>query len=359
MGKIWRGLIGIRVGGFLKRGGVGGIRGGGFWGAASQGGFRPRPFPRGRWFGPSSRARPPGYHRAMSAPNFRDVLNAEEAVLAARLSAVRAAIQHAGEKGRGLEHHAIELLRAMLPREYGVATGFVAHAITAVGQTSRVELSPQTDALIFDAVRGAPIVDLGSSQVIAIESVFAGLEVKASFDRHADEVATWSAALRRMTLRHYVFHEDRDDDPVAEGRELVDRCHAAAGGGDGADGWRANISPDQRRMWPPPLTFALAFEYGREHVPPLDALRARLAKAVGPDGHIDGLLIPGVCTLWSDGEGGIEGTSTHTLAAWRYRLVSALSSFRRPGHAMTPDLRPYFTDFVVEEPGIPTIAPRW
>lgn len=294
----------------------------------------------------------------MTAPDFREFLKIEEGVLAARLRAVRAAIEHAGEKGRGLEHHAIALLREMLPHEYGLATGFIAHAVTAVGVPARVDLSPQCDVIIFDAVRGAPIVNLGSSQVVPIESVFAAVEVKAAFDPDAHRVVKWSQAIKQLTLRHYVFHEDRDTDPAAEGRELVDRVRAQAGAMS-VGGFRAVIAPDQRRTWAPPLTFALAFEYGGGREPSLDAARERLAASLGSEGHLDGLLVPGSCALWSDDAGGVEGTKDEALATWRYRLVSGLSSFPRPGLAMTPDLRPYFGEYVLAEPGPPVIVPRW
>ena len=294
----------------------------------------------------------------MGAPNFRKLLQVEEGMLKARLDAVRAAIEHNGEKGRGLEQHAVALLRDMLPNEYGVTTGFIAHAVTEVGLPARVELSPQCDVIIFDAVRGAPIVNLGSSQVVGIESVYAAVEVKASFSSKARDIANWSAKIRQLTLRHYVFHEERDADPVREGDRLRARAMADVGVEDPAR-MRVIMPREQRRAWEPPLTFALAFEYGDGREPGVDEARDRLKECLGADGQLDGLLIPGCCALWSDTDGSVGGTREDALAKWRNLVVGGLSAFPRPGSTMTPDLRPYFDEYVLEEPAPTWIVSRW
>ena len=107
-------------------------------------------------------------------PKFSEVAQCEEATLSAKLKAVRAAIAHPGEKGRSLEHHVIDLLRGMLPSEYGLSTGFVAwHS------PEGTRLSGQLDVIIYDAARTAPLARLGAVDVFPIEGVYGYVEVKA------------------------------------------------------------------------------------------------------------------------------------------------------------------------------------
>lgn len=59
------------------------------------------------------------------APQFSELNAIEEKLLLAKLGAVRAAIAHAGEKGRALENGVRTFLRSILPAEYGLSNGFV------------------------------------------------------------------------------------------------------------------------------------------------------------------------------------------------------------------------------------------
>jgi hypothetical protein len=106
--------------------------------------------------------------------SFDVVDRVEEESLIARLDAVRAAIDHAGEKGRGLEHEVARLVGSFLPRQYGVATGFVAFR-----GDSEIHLSCQLDAIIYDSVRGGPLAKLGSCMVLPLKSALGYIEVKA------------------------------------------------------------------------------------------------------------------------------------------------------------------------------------
>jgi hypothetical protein len=60
-------------------------------------------------------------------PKFKEFVRIEQELLTARLDAARAAIHHAGEKGRALEEAARRLIRSFLPAEYGLSSGFVAY----------------------------------------------------------------------------------------------------------------------------------------------------------------------------------------------------------------------------------------
>ena len=99
----------------------------------------------------------------MDTPNLTELNRIEEQVLLARLSAVRASIVHAGEKGRDLEFHVRGLLRALLPAEYGLTTGFIAYA-----EEDTVKLTPQLDIVIYDAIRYSPIVRMESCDVLPL-----------------------------------------------------------------------------------------------------------------------------------------------------------------------------------------------
>jgi hypothetical protein len=117
-----------------------------------------------------------------NAPNFSDLNAIEERLLLAKLEAVRAAIVHAGEKGRALENGVQTLLRSILPAEYGLSTGFVVYH-TPKGP----RLSSQLDIIIYDALRSGPIVSLQTCDVFPLEAVYGYVEVKATLRSSSDE----------------------------------------------------------------------------------------------------------------------------------------------------------------------------
>jgi hypothetical protein len=86
------------------------------------------------------------------------LLRLDERALNARLDAVRAVISHGGEKGRALEHQVMDLLRSMLPSEYGLTTGFIAH----LANDGRPRLTPQLDIIVYDALRSGPLARLAA-----------------------------------------------------------------------------------------------------------------------------------------------------------------------------------------------------
>lgn len=283
----------------------------------------------------------------MMAPDFAELLRVEERVLAAQLRAVRASLTHEPEKGRGLEQHALALLRRLLPAEYGLATGFVACAELTDDGGCTVRLSPQTDVIIYDAIRGAPIVDLGSCQVLPLECVYAAVEVKASLYASVPAVYRWSAAIRSLTTRHYLFDPEREVDPQDE---------AAAALQERLDGFltvpvpfRPPVPRRQVRKWHPVRCFALAFEYDSRQPFSLDAARERLSDAFVHPGHLHAVLVPDVCLLWNERAdedetrlGEVGGSKHMPLATFRDRLFDALANFPRLTVGATMDLRPYF-----------------
>ena len=110
-----------------------------------------------------------------SKMNFTRFTEIENEVLNSRLQSIRAVVEHSGEKGRALENTVASFIRSFLPKEYGVSTGFIAYC-----KNQRVNLSSQLDIIIYDALRGAPIVSLESCDIFPIEYVYAYVEVKTS-----------------------------------------------------------------------------------------------------------------------------------------------------------------------------------
>jgi hypothetical protein len=91
--------------------------------------------------------------------------------LSARLEVAETG-RHPGDKGRRREGALRDFLREHLPPAFGVTQG---EAVAAGGQASR-----QMDVLIYDALHAPVLLASDSSSLVAIESVYAGIEVKPS-----------------------------------------------------------------------------------------------------------------------------------------------------------------------------------
>lgn len=288
-------------------------------------------------------------------PSFAEFLRIEEEQLAAQLRAVRAAITHSGEKGRGLEQQAIALLRRFLPAEYGLATGFIACAAKS-GDGFAVGISPQIDIIIYDAVRGGSLMDLGSCQVFPLESVFGTVEVKATLYDELPGMYKHSASVRSMQTRHYVIHPNVQVDPLAQ---YTSKVRALAGMGPDPV-YEAIATGSMMQHFPAPSSvtisdwlrvrsFAIAFEYDRQQAFKADAARNRIEGCFTDPGHFHGILVPGTCMAWNANasvDAAMKGKAAidtkDTLAKFRHRMLNALASFPRPAGNMSLDLRPYF-----------------
>jgi len=131
---------------------------------------------------------------------------AEQDILEAKLKAIRATITHPAEKGRAVEHAIFELLRSILPKEYGISTGFIAyHTNNCIEENhysndneeiyecrydekkDEILISPQIDMIIYDALRFGPIVRLGSCDVFPLEAVCAYIEIKSWINSKKDK----------------------------------------------------------------------------------------------------------------------------------------------------------------------------
>ena len=156
---------------------------------------------------------------------------ADEAILSAKLDAVRAAIDHPAEKGRAVEENVRQFIRALLPTEYGVSTGFIAYhdngclkEVALSKEPSRevyeykyavdddtISISSQLDIIVYDALRFGPIARLGTCDVFPAEAVYAYIEVKSMIEDQKNErgrtaiqdMLKQSRQIREIKIRQY------------------------------------------------------------------------------------------------------------------------------------------------------------
>lgn len=106
------------------------------------------------------------------AVDFSALMRSHSSTLAARLSAARAALEHAGQKGTAAETALIEMLSDTLPKRIGLTEGIV---VSSAGY-----VSPQQDIIVYDAEASPIFFQAGSTKAIPIEFVYAVIEVKSS-----------------------------------------------------------------------------------------------------------------------------------------------------------------------------------
>jgi len=112
--------------------------------------------------------------------------------------------RHPAEKGARREMALIELLRAHLPTRYGVTRGEVI--------ASTAECSNQADVLIYDALHSPALLATDTSALLAVESLYAVIEVKptlrvADLRKAAANIRSVKAFPRTALLRAYVDGE--------------------------------------------------------------------------------------------------------------------------------------------------------
>jgi hypothetical protein len=277
------------------------------------------------------------------APNFLELNAIEENLLLAKLDAVRAAIAHAGEKGRALENGVHTLLRSILPAEYGLATGFVVFH-TPEGP----RLSSQLDIIIYDAIRCGPIISLETCDVFPLEAVYGYVEVKATLRSSSDEAEKpadnsiekcliTNRELRNMKDRRY--HLPFASSPVET--FVMPRE------------WSAKI--------PSIRSYVFAFEASDVVTKNLERLAQRMAdysKKLGNPTHLHGLFIVGRGFLYTkpvdvakatpEDYFHIRYTADHPLLAFKTSLLQGLARFPRPQMDWAPAIDEYFPD-----------KPRW
>jgi hypothetical protein len=267
-------------------------------------------------------------------PDFSKLSSLEEDVLAARLEAVRASISHSGEKGRALEFDVRQLLRGILPPEYGLTTGFIA----ATSPEGTITLSPQLDIIIYDAIRHSPLIHLESWDVLPIEAVYGYVEVKASLTSTSDAAdhpasnsieacINTNQELRKLDQR--VFNVPFDGSPIIVGARRV--------------------------KWLAPRGYVIAFEPDGAVVCDPDKFASRMAEVLKCTraAHLHGVLIPrhgffytkpvDVRTAMDDDYSHVVYTTDHPLLAFKTILLRGLATFQRPPEGWTTAIDQYLS----------------
>jgi hypothetical protein len=266
-----------------------------------------------------------------STPNFKEFVGIEQQGLRARLDAVRAAISHAGEKGRALEADVQKLIRSFLPAEYGLSTGFI------VSRTpdGNVEISKQLDIIIYDALRAAPLMTIGTSDVFPIEAVYAYVEVKASLTQSKNLKRPASSSLEKCLkdnaklrqLRERVYWSPESGSPAAI---RIERIHSLA-----------------------IRSYIVAFE-GKPHFRTLDQLAQRLANVCKKvDSHMHGVFVADLGFVYtkpvdagraapSDWYHSAATPTDQALLVLKTAMLQALATFPRPPEGYIAALEGYY-----------------
>ncbi len=255
----------------------------------------------------------------MDTPDLSELNRIEEQILLARLSAVRASIVHAGEKGRDLEFHVRRLLRDLLPAEYGLTTGFIAYL-----EDKSVKLTPQLDIIIYDAVRYSPLVRMESCDVLPLEAVYGYVEVKATLRSSSDEakelahdsieaLVKQNAALRKLRTR--VFYNTIAGSPIQ-----IEKISA---------------------VWLALRGYVVAFDAVGTTASAPDKFAKRLTEVLKrqENAHLHGVLVPNLGFYYTravdvrsanaDEYYHVRYTTDHPLLAFKSVLLDGLSTFQR------------------------------
>jgi hypothetical protein len=196
-------------------------------------------------------------------PNFTECVSREQEILNSQLALIRSAIMHPGEKGGAVEDLIRTFLRDMLPHEYGIGSGFIAYhdpkciqgkapAYRYDFKRDKIGITGQLDVVIYDAIRGGPLLRLGSREVYPIESVFAYVEVKANLDRkELKKCLDQAVLLRSLQTKFYRFPAENTftKDLLGAGKDMLSiRSHVFALGASNLPTDHASLARTIQRM---------------------------------------------------------------------------------------------------------------
>ena len=271
----------------------------------------------------------------MSIPDFGKLARLEETALAAKLDAVRATITHGAEKGRALEQAVVLLLRELLPAEYGLSTGFIAYHADGT-----VKLSPQTDIIIYDAVRTGPLASLTACDVFPLEAVHGYVEVKATICSSSDS----AEAPSNNSIEHCLQQNQQL-------RRMNDRRYHVQVPGSVVGSVR------QPREWTSIRGFVVAFEpegtVARD--PRTFAQRmADVSRRLGEPTHLHGVFVAGNSyfrtrpidrrTAKPEDWWHVDYVQENALSVFRADLLQALARFPRYPSDWSPAIDEYFVE---------------
>jgi hypothetical protein len=267
---------------------------------------------------------------ATKPPKFKEFVRIEQKLLTARLDAARAAIHHAGEKGRALEFAARQLVRSFLPAEYGLSSGFVAYQ----EPDGTVRLSKQLDIIIFDAVRAAPLISLESCDVFPLEAIYAYVEVKATLSTSKNLRNPSGSSLEKCLKDNH------------ELRTMRERSYWMPTGDS------PNTLQSDRRRLIAIRSYLFAFE-GRGYFSSLEQLAQRVSDVCAKvDAHMHGVFAADLGFVYTkpiDTRTAAEQDYYHTAATkddallvFKTAMLQALATFPRPPGSWVPELEKYY-----------------
>lgn len=271
----------------------------------------------------------------MDIPDFSTLARLEEAILAAKLEAVRATISHGAEKGRALEQAVVLLLRELLPAEYGLSTGFIAYHAN-----STVKLSPQIDIIIYDAVRTGPLAHLTACDVFPLEAVHGYIEVKATICSSSDSVKAPSHnSIENCLLQNQQL------------RGMIERRYHAQVPGSVVGSAR------QSRNWIPIRGFVVAFAPEGTVASDAGAFAQRMAdvsRRLGEPTHLHGIFVAAngyfrtrpidPRTAKPEDWWHVDYVQENALAVFKTDLLHALARFPRYPSDWSPAIEEYFVE---------------
>ena len=267
---------------------------------------------------------------ATKSPKFKEFARVEQNLLAARLDAARAAIYHAGEKGRALEFAARRLIRSFLPTEYGVSSGFVAY----LDSEGAARLSKQLDVIIFDAVRAAPLMSLESCDVFPLEAVYAYVEVKATLSSSKNFRKPSGSSLEKCLKDNH------------ELRMMRERSYWQPGGGS------PSTLEYALRRFIAIRSYVLAFE-ARGYFSSLDKLAQRTSDSCAKlEAHMHGVFAADLGFVYTKPIDlntaaprdwyHTSATEDDALLVFKTAMLQALATFPRMPEACVPALEKYY-----------------
>jgi hypothetical protein len=269
----------------------------------------------------------------MGNPSFDEINELEAASLENRWKIIRYAIGHPGEKGAAAEFEVIKLLREILPAEYGLTTGFIAHIDNERFPDEQnkpiIGLTTQLDVIIYDALRCSPLVNLGTCSVVPLEAVYGYVEVKGClYENKIQEILEQSKDVRCLKRRFYYITKGSVD--------VVPKVH------------------DEREGVVSVRSFIICLSSEGLNQEALKEKLERTSSDLGGDTFISGMLVLGSAEGFyqshavkrenkDDEENRFKVCclEENPLAAFKWSLINGLTRFPRFPETLTPALNLY------------------
>lgn len=117
----------------------------------------------------------------MNTPTYESLLESARQKMIADFEIAKRDVPHYGERGEELERVVINWLSNYLPKRYAVGTGFILGLLN--------EISPQTDAVIYDAFNCPILRYSDKSLILPADNVAVAIEIKSNLNKQQFEDA--------------------------------------------------------------------------------------------------------------------------------------------------------------------------